>query len=225
MSLPHNSLQLLGAFRLVQHGEPVALGQPRLEELITLLAIQPGTPITRARIGYDFWPDSSDKQARTNVRSLLHKLKKAWPDAATAIAVERTAVTWRADGPIAVDVQRFGDLYDQAVACRDAAERIRLLTTAVQAYGGDLLPDCYAEWVLAERERLRGKYATLLEQLVTALLAQRCYEEALARAKALLHFDPLRENAYRLLMQAYAALGDRAGRIARLPYLRFDFAA
>ncbi len=209
-SLPHNSLQLLGAFRLIQHREPVVLGQLRLEELIALLAIQPGTPITRARIGYAFWPDSSDKQARTNVRSLLHKLKKAWPDATTAIAVERTAITWRADGPIAVDVQRFGVLHDQAIASRDAVERIQLLTTAVQAYGGDLLPDCYAEWVLAERERLRGKYATLLEQLVTALLAQRDSEEALAQAKTLLHFDPLRENAYRLLMQAYAALGDRA---------------
>lgn len=208
--MPHNSLQLLGAFRLVQYDEPIALGQSRLEELITRLAIQPGTPITRTRIGYDFWPDTGDKQARANVRNLLYKLKQAWPDVATAIAVAPTAVTWRADGPIAVDVQRFSILSDQAAACPDAAERIRLLTAAAQLYRGDLLPDCYAEWVLAERERLRDEYAALLDQLVTALLKQRHYEEALAQAKAHLRFDALREETYRQLMQIYAALGDRA---------------
>ncbi len=86
---------------------------------------------------------------------------------------------------------------------------IRLLTEAADCYQGDLLPNCFADWALAERERLRGEYATVLERLVDALLDQRRYEEALQHAKTLQRLDPLHESAYRHLMQTYAALGDR----------------
>ena len=74
------NLRLLGAFELVHHGVQVTLGQPRLEELIALLAIRPGIALKRAQIAYHFWPDSGEQQARTNTRNLLHKLKHAWPN-------------------------------------------------------------------------------------------------------------------------------------------------
>ena len=74
-------------------------------------------------------------------------------------------------------------------------ERIRLLTNAAECYQGDLLPTCYADWVLSERERLRTSYAMLLEQLIENLLEQSRAEEALPHTKGLLRFDPLRESA------------------------------
>ncbi len=210
MAVPSDSLCLLGAFQLVCQGKPVVFDQPRLEELIALLAIQPGEPIQRVQIAYQIWPDSGESQARANLRNLLYKLKQLWPNMDTAIAVERNHVTWRSDACIAVDLLRFQSLIADAGRCDNADDRIKLLTDAVDLYRGDFLPTCFADWALVERERLRGRYTTLLEQLVDLLLVQRRYADALQRAKALQRFDPLHESAYRCLMQTYAALGDRA---------------
>ena len=119
-------------------------------------------------------------------------------------------IAWRGDAIFQIDVEQFEELGALAGESNDIDARIRLLTEAADCYQGDLLPNCFADWALAEREQLRGKYASVLEHLVDALLDQRHNEEALQYAKALQRFDPLHESAYRRLMQTYAALGDRA---------------
>ena len=43
---------------------------------------------------------------------------------------------------------------------------------AVGLYVGDLLPACYDDWVLLERERLRQRYINALEQLIAILEQQ-----------------------------------------------------
>ena len=96
----------------------------------------------------------------------------------------------------------------KAVASSD--ERIELLTEAIELYRGDFLPDCYADWALAERERLRATHVSLLEQLVDALIERRQYSLALERAQEMLRFDPLRETTYGLLIRIHALMGDRA---------------
>lgn len=204
-----DSLQLLGAFHLIHRGAPVTLGQTRLEELVALLASRPCVPVTRIQIAHHFWADSSEKQARTNTRNLLYKLKKAWPGAEEAIVIDRSQVIWYEDAAIQVDVQRFEALCAQAEENEDA-ERVRLLAAAVDAYQGDLLPDCYADWALAARERLRSRYAVALAALIDALLDRRQYKAALERARQLRDHDPLQESTYRQLMQVHAAMGDRA---------------
>jgi DNA-binding SARP family transcriptional activator len=186
------------------------LGQARLEELITLLAVHSGEPISRTRIASNFWPESSESQARSNLRNLLTKLKIAWPGMDDAITVERNDITWRSDSTIVVDIGRFDAMGDCGDRSQGTADHVSLLSAAVDGYGGDLLPSCFSDWILTEREQLRDQYASRLEQLVDGLLERRQYEDALQRAKALQRFDPLRESTYRQLMHVYLALGDRA---------------
>ena len=107
MSSEKDALRLLGAFQLHLHGQEVVLGQPRLEELVALLALHAGEPVPRSRIAYSLWPESNESQARANVRGVLHKLKQAWPAMEDAIAVDRTHFVWRSDEGIPVDVCRF----------------------------------------------------------------------------------------------------------------------
>jgi two-component SAPR family response regulator len=75
----------------------------------------------------------------------------------------------------------------------------------VTLYRGDLLPGCYDEWILSERERLHQLYLTALERLATALGESGAHAEAITYAQRLLEHDPLREETYRLLMGLYAA--------------------
>lgn len=65
----------------------IVLSQPRLEELLALPALHPGVPVARTQIAYHFWPDSNERQARTNARNLLFKLKQLWPEIDEVIAM------------------------------------------------------------------------------------------------------------------------------------------
>ncbi len=188
MTQPLDSLRLLGAFQLRSSGREVTLGQSRLEELTALLAIQAGEPVSRAQIAYQFWPESSEKQARANVRNILYRLKQVWPDLENAITIDSGQITWRSDSAYQVDVQRFEELSVLISQSKNVDERIRLLTDAANCYQGDLLPTCYADWALSERERLRAAYAMVLGQLVERLLDQRQYEDALRTRQGIAAF-------------------------------------
>ncbi len=208
--MPASHLTLLGSFRLTENAIPIQFDQSRLIELVARLALEPGQPLSRQRLAYDFWPDSNEKQARTNVRNLLYKLKRAWPTYAHTIESSRQDLTWRMDAPIIVDVHSFEAALGQAEQAVDTPSRVSALAHAAQAYAGDLLPDLYSDWVLGERERLRGRFAACLERLIPALLDLRRPDEALGWAKTLQRHDPLHESAYRLTMTVYATLGDRS---------------
>jgi DNA-binding SARP family transcriptional activator/tetratricopeptide (TPR) repeat protein len=208
-----NTLRLLGTFELVHHGDKMSSGQLRLEELIAMLAIQPGQPFTRSEIAYRFWPDSTDAQSRTNVRNLLYKLRAAWEHWDEVLHIDRSTVMWRQDAAIRVDVHDLETLHALAEKSGSSDERARLLTDAVDRYLGDFLPDCFADWALATRERLRARQRRALELLIDALVERRRYGKALDRARQLRSHDPLQESSYRRLMQVLALQGDRAAAV------------
>lgn len=204
------SLRLLGAFQLLARDQIVDLGSPRSEELVALLAVNAGEALARSRIASLLWPESGESQARNNTRTLLHRLRQSWPAMDEAIDVDSTRLIWRERSDSSVDAVRFVQLSRQADAAQTAGQRIDLLKEAASLYRGDFLVDCYADWALAQRERLRSMYAALLDQLVDTLSEEREVQESIMWARTLQRFDPLRESSYRRLMLAHAAAGDRA---------------
>src|SRR4051794_38568609 len=74
-------IRLLGEATVRADGTRIeAFDSPRLLELVARLVLQDGTPVDRPSLAYALWPDSSDTQARTNLRHLLHDLRRALPD-------------------------------------------------------------------------------------------------------------------------------------------------
>lgn len=203
-------LRLLGSFRLEMDSTEVKLGQARLEELIAFLALRPGTTVSRRQLAFQLWPDSTEKQAHTNVRNVLHKLKKSWPTLQGSIDVDRNGVTWRTDGEVAVDVEQFRALGTRAKQLDEPEAALNVNLEAAALYHGDLLPNCYADWAVSERERVRAEYAAVLERSVDLLVDRRRYREALVWARRLVVHDALREASHRRLIQIHCLLDDRA---------------
>jgi len=81
---------------------------------------------------------------------------------------------------------------------------------AANLYQGDLLPDCYEDWIIPERERLHHTHLQMLRQLIDDLAHQHDYPSAISYANRLRNSDPLQENAYQRLMELHEATGDRA---------------
>lgn len=212
MSEEHLHLHLLGPFRLLQGDQPVAgFDQARLQHLLAYLALHPAAPVSRQQLAFAFWPDTTDQQALKNLRTLLTRLRKALPNADRYVTVSTQTLHWRPDAPVTLDVAEFEAAVAAAAAAQGRGEgdlATQALKAAAAAYTGDLLPDCYDDWILPLRERLHQAYGDALEQLVLALEEQRDTSGAIPYAQRLLHHDPLHEAAYRHLMRLHMAQGD-----------------
>jgi len=196
-------IHLLGHFRLIQGTVQVAgLHTARLQSLLAYLLLRCSAPEPRQQIAFQLWPDSTEGQARTNLRNLLHQLRHALPAIDQCLSAQGHDLQWLPTIPVCLDVAQF-----EAALARGAPAE------AVAMYGGDLLPDCYDEWILADRDRLQQGFALALQRLIQALEAQHDYAAAIAPARLLLQQDLLREAAYRQLMRLHALNGDRAAAV------------
>jgi len=209
---PTLHVQLLGDFRLVYGDEAVTdVNTPRLQSLLAYLLMHREAPQLRYHIAFQFWPDSTEAQALTNLRNLLYHLRNALPDADRFLEVDTQTVQWRSDIPFTLDVSRFERALDQTERAKDTPGARKALEKAVDAYRGKLLPSCYADWIQTERERLHQAFIGGLERLIGLLEDQRDYRAAIKYAQRLLRHDPLHEATYRRLMHLLALNGDRAG--------------
>jgi DNA-binding SARP family transcriptional activator/predicted ATPase len=200
---------LLGQFQVKVDGEAItSLNHPRLQELLAYLLLQRGKPTFRQQIAFLFWPNSSEEQARTNLRNLLHRLRRAFPASDHFLVINETHLHWRSNDSSSLDVADFEEAILQAESAQKP-NRVEILAQAAQLYGGDLLPQCYSDWLLAERERLRQTYLSILERIAGLYEDQRSYAKAIQFVQALLRQDPLNENAYARLMRLHAMEGNR----------------
>src|SRR5436305_14342312 len=85
------------------------------------------------------------------------------------------------------------------------------LEQATQLYRANLLPSCYDDWIIPERERLHLRHQQARAQLIQLLEARRDYSAAIQHAQRLLREDAINEAAYRDLMRLLALNNDRAG--------------
>ncbi|MET0228329.1 MAG: AAA family ATPase, partial [Actinomycetes bacterium] len=201
-------IRLLGELDLRRDEVAVPpLGSARAESLLAYLLLHREAAQPRQRLAFLLWPDSSDPQARTNLRHLLHNLRRALPDPDRFLEVTQRTLRWRDDAAWWLDVAAFEDAVARA---GQAGQAVPALQEAVELYGGDLLQSSYDEWLLEERERLRRRYLEALERLAELLEAGREHARAIGYAERLLREDPLREATYRLLMRLHDARGDRA---------------
>jgi len=206
--------RLFGGFNVRSDGTPLPQLQERLQIFLACLLLSPNGPISRRELAYRLWPDSTDSQARTNLRTLLTRLREALPESDRFLLLDALTIGICPDAPIELDVAVFESALQLARVAKQenrVGEAIEALKAAVAAYGGDLLPGCYDEWILPERERLRQAYLGALEQLIELFRTRGDYRAAIEQAQRLRRADPLHEPVYRELMRLNMAIGDRAG--------------
>ncbi|TDF61233.1 AAA family ATPase [Cupriavidus sp. L7L] len=208
------SVHLFGEFQLDGADAPrFSANAPRLQSLLACLVLHRDAPLTRQQLALLFWPDSSQTQARNALRQLLFQLRKAWPEADQFIHADAQSVRWLPDSALDVDVAQFQSaLAAAARALRhgDAGAEEALLTHAADLYRGDLLANCYDEWIHPERERLREQCIAALARLGQLSEERRDYAKALKYTQQLQRLDPCREPTCLALMRLHALNHDHA---------------
>src|SRR2546429_4684978 len=95
---------LLGPVALQSDARPLPpLDSARAESLLAYLLLHRDAPQPRQRLAFLLWPGSGDGQAQTNLRKVLHTLRRALPDADRLIEIGPRTLRWRPDAPLWLD--------------------------------------------------------------------------------------------------------------------------
>ena len=198
----------------IDRDEPFTLVAPH--RLLGFLAVHTNAPQPRQRLAGIFWPDSTEAQARTNLRRELHHLRVLLGDD-QSLVVEPLTLMWRELPTCRVDVcvfHRERQLALQALAAGDQNAMLEHGSAAVAEYHGDLLPGMYDDWVLVEREQLRRQCVELCDHVVAGWRDVGDLGRAVEYGRIRVRLEPLEELGYRTLMELQADAGDRAGAIS-----------
>src|SRR5581483_6518922 len=191
------TIKLFGNLRISHAGHLItSVNTNRLQSLLAYLILHGETPQPRERLAFVLWPASSESQARTNLRQLLHHLKRALPAECHALVTDNYAVHWRHDGSCEIDVVDFQTALAAAASAReedDSVREIRWLAAAIQLCEDELLPGLYDEWLAAFRDDFRKQLAEALRRLATVYEERGEFTAALPFAERLVALDPLGE--------------------------------
>ncbi|HVW12060.1 MAG TPA: AAA family ATPase [Bryobacteraceae bacterium] len=192
-------IQLFGNLSVSIGGRPVVgLNTSRIQSLLGYLILHANTPQPREMLAFTLWPASKESQARTNLRQLLHNLRRALGDH-PSLVIEHLTVEWRADDSNSVDALEFLRAIES-----------RSLAVAAELYEDDLLPAVYDDWITPVREEFRRRIVNVLRGLVAIHEETGDYAGAISRAERLAALDSLSEANYQMLMRLHAANRDRA---------------
>ena len=203
------NLKLFGEFRLSSSDgkEITALGR-RDRAVLSYLVLCPGQRAGRERLAALIWSNRQDEQARHSLAQSTAVIRKALDDAhksvvmsdAESLAIDGTAFN--------VDVVAFQELIGEGT--------LEALHRAGELYSGDLLQgvetrsEGFDEWLQAERNRLRSMATDALSRLADLYADAEDWDRVIEVATRVLDMDPLREDAHRSMMLAYAQSGRRA---------------
>ena len=174
--------------------------------MLGYLVLKRGKAVSRDALAYVLFPESEETAALSELRRYLYLAAKVLP--------ERNGEQWLIVDSETVRWNDAADAFVDVVAFEGLAANPETYADAIDLYGGDLLEDVYDDWILAERERLRSRYLTILGESIERHRARRDFAAAIAYAKRLLATDPWREDALRSLVAMRYESGDTAGALA-----------
>jgi DNA-binding SARP family transcriptional activator/TolB-like protein len=180
-------------------GESVLPAGRKTRGLLAVLALSAPRPVLRARMAELLWGRRPEEQARASLRQEIHRLQEALAPAG---------------GPVlAITRDQLG--LQPGVVWTDVDEVLRATTShpaSLALLDGDLLEGldgvdpAFDTWLATERERVRDRARGVAEAL---LRTQTDPEATIPVALQLLAIDRAHEGAWRALMAAHAARGER----------------
>ncbi|HET7378045.1 MAG TPA: BTAD domain-containing putative transcriptional regulator, partial [Anaerolineae bacterium] len=196
-------VRLLGQFEVKLGGQPVSIPSRPAQALLAYLILNARAAHRREQLAGLLWPDTSDENARNNLRHALWRIRKAIETKQAYLITDDLKVQFDPDSQYWLDVQAVDHKLNTDVSVDELIE-------ALANYRGELLPGFYEEWVTLERERLQAMFERKMEQLLDCLISAQRWADTLEWGEKWIALGQTPEPAYRALMLAHTALGNSA---------------
>ena len=137
-------------------GRDTTVTQRRERNVLALLLVARGRPVSAARLIEELWDDDPPESALASIQVAVCRLRSFLdPDRSGPVRIERSPAGYelvaRRDE---VDVWRFEDLVREAFGARTLEERLLLATQACDLSQGEPYAECALASVRAEAARL-----------------------------------------------------------------------
>jgi len=195
-------VRLLNGFELLVQDRAV-LVKTGPQRLIIFLALD-NRSLPRSYVAGALWPDVPSDRAGANLRASIWRV----PPQCRSLFDLRTRHIKLAPR-VTVDYLDAKALAHRLLDWSEDSEA-DLSRHARSDLSSELLPACYDEWVLTERERFRQLRIHALEAQCERLTRQGRYGEAIDAGLAAVCAEPLRESSHRVLIKAHLAEGNAA---------------
>ena len=218
-AFPHvAAVRCFGGFDLEVDGIPVDLTplRPRARALLRLLALTADRDVHREYLVDSLWPGVDLtigtrrlQVAVSSVRQLLEHVGLSGPE---VLARQGDAYRLALPAGSTIDVRMFERALRDAAgfaARGDTAASVAARQAALALYVGDVLPeDGPADYVVADRERLRLAAASAAASLAQDTSGLGHTRQALAAARLSVQLDRYQDLAWELLVELHEASGD-----------------
>lgn len=209
------SLKLLGGSQIFLNARPLReLTAAKSRAILFYLAVT-NRPASRDALAGLLWPEMPDADAKTNLRQALNKLNKLLPQ---QLAITRQEVGLRPKATVVLDVAAF----ESAWQAGEREQDMEQLREAAALYQGDFLDgfhiadaEPFEEWVLLERERLRGLALQTFHALASYYTLRRETALGLQYTGRLLQLEPWREETHQQMMRLLAWDGQVTAALAQ----------
>jgi DNA-binding SARP family transcriptional activator/TolB-like protein len=167
--------------------------------LLAMIALSAPRPVLRGKLAEMLWSRRPEEQARASLRQEIHRLMEALdPLGGQILAITRDHLALR-PGAVWVDV-------DEVARATPSKPSALALFDGELLEGLDGVDPAFDGWLAAERERLVDRARSLAE----IMLREQTEPDALiTAAQQLLRIDRSHEGAWRALIRAYLARGER----------------
>jgi DNA-binding SARP family transcriptional activator len=200
-------------------------------QLLKYLVCERGRVVPLEELLEVFWPNAG-RAGASSVRQAIHTLRdRLEPDRPrgkpSGYVVARGGGYELAPGRVAIDADDFeararAGLRELQSGATERAEET--LAAAARAYGGNFLADePYAEWALAERERLRDLAAQVLRGLAELRRDAGDEDAAAEHLQSLAELEPLDLEAQRELIGLMLRRGRHSEALRRYELLRLRY--
>ncbi|GAB1644636.1 hypothetical protein KRMM14A1259_50590 [Krasilnikovia sp. MM14-A1259] len=212
---PAVQISCFGGFSMAVSGRPVdlALVRPRARSALRLLAMHAGRFVHREVLIEALWSDLAPAAATRNLQVTISALRGLLePDSGRgkaqmlvrsgdAYGIVLPAGSYADTAAFTEAVQRW----QQQRRSGSFASEVDAMRAALAAYGGELLPEeGPAEWAVEARDQFRQLATRVARELATAELTQGNVAEAIRAAEQCIALDPHDDEAWQVLLRAYA---------------------
>ncbi|SCK47597.1 DNA-binding transcriptional activator of the SARP family [Streptomyces sp. WMMB 714] len=207
---------VLGALKVRADGETVRIGGPKPRAVLATLLLQPGGFVSLDLLTEVLWPGGAPRSAVANVRTYVRTLRQALSEAGVVADGFRTEASGYAFDvePGDLDLLLFEQRLERARAERedgDDAAALRAYESALGLWRGSVLQDVPSSVVWdPEIARIEGLRSVAVDECLEVRLRLGDYASLVADLRSRLAEDPLREDLWRMVVQALRDSGRTA---------------